>query len=183
MTTTTGPMTIEQFAEIHEDGRFDLIRGELITMSPAGGRHGRIALVISGYFYAQGVMNGLGEGFTAEASYVLSRGPHTVVCPDVSFVRTDRLPPDDDRDGFMQFAPDIAVEVVSPTDLATNVNAKVAVYLHASARLIWIVDSATRTVIVYSPTDPTRFLDEKDTLDGGDVLPGFSLPLTGVFSY
>ncbi|SNS29837.1 Putative restriction endonuclease [Geodermatophilus pulveris] len=93
----------------------------------------------------------------------------------LAFVRADRVP-DADTSGFPALAPDLVVEVVSPSDRATQVTAEALEWLHAGVRLVWVVDPETRTVTAYRP-DGVRVLRGEDTLDGGDVLPGSGLPL------
>jgi Uma2 family endonuclease len=179
--STTQLMTIEEFAEISEPGRYDLIRGELICMSPASTRHG----IIGSRFNTALVMfvtpQQLGEIPTSDTGYVLNDDPPVVVCPDVSFIRADRVPSDERLDEFFHGPPDIAVEVVSPSDRMADVNAKVDEYVLAGTPLVWVVEPRRRAVTVYRPDGSTHVLREVDALDGGDVLPGFSLPLADIF--
>ncbi|CAN5607130.1 Uma2 family endonuclease [soil metagenome] len=178
--TATHLMTIDEFAEISKPGRFDLIRGELIEMAPAGFRHGvyasRIATAMSNFAGAEK----LGEVPVAETGYVLNIEPPVVVCPDASFVLAGNLPPEL-PEGFLERAPDIAVEVVSPSDRVADVTAKVAEYLEAGTALVWVVEPRRRTVTVYHADRSARLLIDGDVLDGEAVLPGFILPLADIF--
>lgn len=176
----TGSFTVEDLARL-DDGaaRYDLIRGELIKMNPAGFRHGNIALRIGRYLDEFVEKNRLGMAAGAETGFKL--GPDTVLAPDAAFVRTDRLPPESDWDGFIPVAPDLVVEIVSPSDRARYVMDKVMEYLDAGVRLVWIVEPRRRTVAVYRADHAGRVLTKSDTLDGEDVLPGFSLAVSELF--
>ncbi len=167
----------------YDDQRLELSEGELIVMSPAGGKHGGIALKmgrIIGNYVEEHI---LGYVTAAETGFILYKNPDgrdTVRAPDVGFVARERLP-DGLPDGYIPFAPDFAVEVVSPTDEAEEVQLKINQYLRYGTHLIWVVYPKSRTVVVYTP-DSTQTLDITGTLNGGDVLPGFSLPVTNILS-
>jgi Uma2 family endonuclease len=106
-----------------------------------------------------------------------------MVRPDVAFVQSDRLPPAEERDRICRFAPDLAVEVVSPTDRYVEVMEKVELYLAAGTRLVWLVEPGRRTVTVYAPGHEPHTLTDEDELDGGDVLPEFRLSVANIFRY
>jgi Uma2 family endonuclease len=112
---------------------------------------------------------------------VLRRGPDTVRAPDMAVVRADRVPPREVRRTFAELAPDLVAEVVSPYDRVAEVNGTVPQWLDAGIRLVWIVDPETRVVVAHEPEGVAHLLREDDALDGGDVLPGFSLPLRELF--
>jgi Uma2 family endonuclease len=174
-------MTADLLFELDLDGHHDLIRGELVSMAPAGARHGRIAAFVAYVLLRHLETNPVGMAYGAETGFILVRNPDTVLAPDAAFVRADRLPPDDEQDGFLPLAPDLAVEVLSPSERAGHLNAKVSEYLTAGVRLLWVIDPARQTVTIYSPVRPAHTLTVADTLDGGDVLPGFSLPVSELF--
>lgn len=179
---TTGLMTAEDLARITDDDcRYDLIRGELIRMAPAGGRHGNLAANIVGPLWAHVAQEQIGNVYIAETGFLLARDPDVVLAPDAAFVRSDRLPPEEEQDGFLPLAPDLAVEVVSPSDSSDYVTDKVMEYLDAGTSLVWVVQPRRRIVTVYTPDHIGRVLGEADELDGGDVLPGFRLPVTAIF--
>ncbi len=173
-------MTIEEFAAISEAGRFDLIRGELLETSPTGIRHGVYASRIAAALSIAAAPDDSGETPIAETGYVLNTDPPVVLCPDASFVRREKTP-DSLPEGFFPGAPDIAVEVVSPSDRVADITAKVTEYLEAGTRLVWVVEPRRRTVTVYHEDRSARLLLESDNLDGGVVLPGFQVPLTDIF--
>jgi Uma2 family endonuclease len=159
----------------------ELIRGELVMMSPAGFNHGGIAgniAVALGMFIKPRF---LGMVVTAETGFRIAHDPDTVRAPDVAFVRADRIPPGGVK-GFFQGAPDLAVEVVSPGDRAGELAAKVQDWLTAGCPMVWVVDPETRTVSVYRSRKEIAMLTASDTLIGGDVLEEFSLPVKEIFT-
>ena len=174
-------MTAQELAELAGDGaRYELVEGVLRTMTPAGGEHGRTGarlLVRLGAFVER---ERLGEVFTAETGFVLSRDPDTVRAPDVAFVRTERAP-QARVPGFPALAPDLVAEVVSPSDRAVEVAGKALAWLDAGVRLVWVVDPQNRTVTVHRP-DGTTVLRGRDQLNGEDVLPGFVLSLAELWA-
>jgi len=177
MVATKQKMTLEEFAAITEDGRFDLIDGELYV-SPANFGHGspvsRATIALGNFVYARN----LGELVSGEDAFVL--GPGNAVCPDVAFVRTERLPPPD-YVGFFQGPPDLAVEVISPSESRAMVARKVARYLEAGTPIVWCVYQDTRQVVDHRPGREPVTLGIDGVLDGGDVLPGFTLPVRSLF--
>ena len=179
---TTRLMTAEEFARITEIGRFDLIDGELIQMSPAGGYQGEIASQVVRALLNHSDARQPGKVYTAEASFVLARNPDVVLAPDAAFVRAERLPPWEERAGFLQLAPDVAVEIVSPSDRMTQVRRKIAKYLEHGMPLVFMVEPRRRTVTAFRPGREPRVYREDDVLDGDDVLPGFRLPVADLFA-
>ena len=158
----------------------ELIGGELVMMSPAGFDHGRFASRIVAALENHVTQQGLGVVTTAEAGFQLAHDPDTVRAPDVAFVRAERIPAGGVK-GFFQGAPDIAVEVVSPSDRPNEVAAKVQDWLHADCSLVWIVDPESRTITVHGNHNKVTVLTATETLIGGDVLPEFSMPVAEVF--
>ncbi len=165
-----------------EGKRTELVRGDLIVMTPAGGRHGqvahRIGLVIGNHVLDRN----LGRVFAAETGFLLQRDPDTVRAPDVAFVAGDRLGPGGAPAGFLELAPDLAVEVVSPSDSAVAIQAKVDDWLAAGTRLVWVVDPETRSVTVHRRARPAAVFREPDVLDGEPVFSDFSVPVRDLFT-
>lgn len=171
-----GLVSAEELLDMPDDGlRRELVDGVVRASPPRGVIHGRIAADLLWYVADHVEDDALGAVFTAETGFRIARDPDTVRAPDVAFVRADRAA-QADVPGFPDLAPDLVAEVVSPGDRATEVTSKALAWLDAGVRPVWVVDRPTRSVTVHSPGS-TRVLREHDVLDGGDVLPGFALPL------
>ncbi len=179
---TTRHYTIDDLAAIEEPGRYDLIRGELLKMPPAGGNHGIYGMSLGSRLWIWARETGAGAVFNAETGFVLSRDPDVVLSPDAAFVSMDRLPPEHERTGFMPLAPDVAVEIVSPSDRSSDIDAKVAEYLRAGTRLVLVVQPTLRSIAVWTPDLRARVYGEAEEIDFGDVLPGFRLRVADVFA-
>lgn len=174
-------LTAEDLWQMGEKGRYcELVRGELIEMTPPGGMHGEIALRFGRYLQAHAEDHRLGR-VMVESGYWLERNPDTVRGPDVSFLAADRVPPEGLPEGFFPGPPDLAVEVVSPGDSDVEVQDKVMNYLASGTRLVWIVRPRQRTVTIYHPDGSARILRETETLEGEEVVPGFAMPLRDLF--
>jgi len=182
MSINTRPMTADEFIMMPDDGMLhELIRGEVTTMPLPGGRHGKIALKI-GRRVGDFVENhGLGETFAAETGFLIERNPDTVRGPDVSFVRQERLAEITNPDKHVPFAPDLAVEVVSPSDRPAEVAEKVEAWLATGARMVWVVEPRNRTVTIHVAGLQDRTLAAADTLLGGEILPGFTCKVSEFF--
>ena len=161
------------------DKRVELVRGKLIVREPAGFAHGVVASRIAGRIGNFVDAAGLGVTFAAETGFTLERNPDTVRAPDAGFVHRDRVPNPLPR-GYAEFAPDLAVEILSPDDRPGEVLAKIGDWLRAGTRLVWIVDPIRRTARVYRADGTEALLSPEESLDGEDVLPGFSLPLSAI---
>ena len=177
------PVTAEQLERMGErDFDFELVRGDLVPVTPAGREHGALAMGLGARLWAFVEAHGLGRAYAAETGYILHRDPDTVRAPDVSFVSSDREAAMGSWSGFIAGPPDLAVEVRSPDDSQAELLRKAADYLEAGSRLVWIVDPASRQVHVHRPGQATLTLFDDATLDGGDVLLGFTLPLSLLFA-
>jgi Uma2 family endonuclease len=157
------------------------VRGELTTTAPTSGEHGVAAFNIAGELRAFIKARDLGVGVGAETGFILSRNPDTVRAPDCAFIRKDRIPKEGPPKKFWPGAPDLAVEVLSPSDSASEVLDKIDEWLTAGTRLVWVVDPAKKTVTIHAPNRHPRKLQLADTLDGEDVLPGLQLPIAEIF--
>jgi Uma2 family endonuclease len=124
---------------------------------------------------------GLGEVTGADGGYALEGDPDTVLAPDVAFVRADRLPSPEERNHFPTMAPDLVVEVLSPTDRVRAVNKKIELYLASGVQLVWVFNPRRQTVTIRRPDQPARVLRVGAMLDGEDILPGFHLPVADIF--
>lgn len=161
---------------------YELYDGVLTETEKMGGRHGEFQVEISSPLNVHVRANRLGRVYPSDTHFILARNPDRVVMPDVAFVRADRLPTEEARERFMPLAPDLAVEVVSPSDRMVDVLAKIALYQQAGVQLIWLVQPRAQAVTVYALGREPRTLREGETLDGGDVVPGFRLPVANIFA-
>jgi len=161
--------------------RYELVRGELRKMPPAGQIHGGYAANIVASLVVHTRTNGLGKVYTAEPGFLIELDPDHVRAPDAAFVSNDRLKQIGESTGFARGAPDLAVEVISPNDRYTDVDEKVADWLEAGTLVVVVVNPRNRTVKVHrSPNDITT-LEESDSLDVGDVLPGWRMAIKDIF--
>lgn len=176
--TARAVVTADELDRIPGDGlRRELVDGEVRTMSPAGFRHGVVALRIGSRLEEFVRDHGLGLVVAAETGFRLSRDPDTVRAPDAAFVATTRLPDQDAQARFLDLAPDLAVEVVSPSDRAADVVDKTLAWLAAGTRTVWVVYPVQRIVVVYSHDGTVVQVGRGGEVDGGDVLPGLRLPV------
>ncbi|MBI2939990.1 MAG: Uma2 family endonuclease [Chloroflexi bacterium] len=182
MVTEARLITAEELERMPQaDGRVELVRGELVGMAPAGHRHGRITGRLHGRLDAFVVKAGLGWVYSSDTGFVLARNPDTVRAPDIAYVARERAMAQAGEEGFFEGPPDLAVEVVSPSDTLVDIETKVIEYLRAGTRLVWVVNSRTRTVTVYRSLKNVRILTEAETLAGEEVLPGFATTVGELF--
>jgi Uma2 family endonuclease len=170
--------TAEELLRNPHIGHCELIRGELRMMVPPGAEHGWIAARILVAIARHIEPRDLGTVYS-ETGFVLARDPDTVRAPDVAFLRRERARA---SRSYYEGAPDFAVEVLSPDDRPGYVRDKVAEWLEAGTRAVWVVDPGNRTVTVHEPHRKPAHLAEADTLRGGSVLPGFEMPVAAVFA-
>jgi Uma2 family endonuclease len=169
-------MTAEELWALPNDHmRHELVRGELRTMPPTGLEHGGFEY---GLAYRLGRWiedNPIGQVFTGEVGFRLSRDPDTVRGADVAFIRAERLPGDEMPKAFFVGAPDLAVEIVSPGDTAAEVEEKVRDWLDGGAGAVWVVYPAGPRLMAHLAGGTARHHGPDDEVDGGDVLPGFRM--------
>ena len=184
-TTRTNLMTADQLLAIPREDyrgyRYELIRGELTKTMSAGFAHGAQAVNMIVNLGAHVARHDLGRVVTAETTFLLETDPDHARIPDVGFVRQDRIGSLDEMTGAFHGAPDLAVEVISPTDRLTRVMDKTQDWLEHGTRMVIAVNPRNRTVQVYT-SDGVIELTEADTLDGGDVVPGWTMPVADIFS-
>ena len=186
MTTTTTTdarlLTAGDLLRLYSEGvRGELIRGVLCETMPTG-RHGEIAALMSAELVVFARARALGRVTTSDAGVLLERDPDTVREPDVAFFSAAKLPPGVRVAGYSEVAPDLVVEIVSPSDSRREVHDKAHMWLSHGVRLVWVVHPETRTVDVYRADGDAATLSETDALDGLDVLPGFTCDVSAVFS-
>lgn len=181
MALTEATMTADELLQRRQPGRCELVRGELVTMTPAGFEHGEIAQGVGTALRSFVAQHRLGVVVAAETGFKIESDPDTVRAADAAFVRADRVPAEKPK-GFYPGAPDLAVEVLSPDDRASDVNDKVQQWLGAGCQAVWVVDPKTRSVTVYRGAKQADVLHLSDTLTGGEILPGFALPVEAIFA-
>jgi Uma2 family endonuclease len=179
--TATQLVTALELQALPRGNRYALVKGELRTMPPAGGEHGGIAMHVGASLYQAVTTQNLGRVYAAETGFLLATNPDTVLAPDAAFVRSERLAQIADTAGFIAGAPDLAVEVISPSDTYTEVEEKVALWLQHGTRMVVTINPRRRSVTVYRPDRPVLFLSEQDELSGDDVVPGWSVPIRDLF--
>ena len=166
----------------NDDRIVELVEGEIVAMSKPTGLHGQITMLLGAKIFNHALDNGLGVVTAAETGFILERNPDdrdTVRGLDIAFIRSARAPrvlPDQ----LVEVAPDLAVEVISPSNEAADIHRKIRQLLAAGTSLVWIVYPSTHTVEVHKRTGATTLADD-DRLSGGDVLPGFEIPVHEIF--
>ena len=175
-------LTSEDLWKIVADGsRYELSRGELVPMTPVGFQHSAIVGRLGEFLSRHVRENRLGL-VGMEGGFNLRRDPDTLRAPDLHFVSRERLAKEGITQKFAEYPPDLAVEVLSPEDTASEILRKVKEYLAAAVPLVWIVDPATKTVTVYRSLQDVKVLSADQELDGADVLPGFRIAVEQIFA-
>ena len=173
------PMSVAEFSALPDDGyRYEYLKGVATMMSPAGGLHGQIAIQISALLWNFSDANEPAHIFDSSTGYRLPDGDVRV--PDVSVILSGRLPNEEAPIGFIEIPPDLAVEVISPSERYEEIQTKIDQLLNWGVQAIWIVEPSTRTVTVHTTTTITR-LTEDETLTGGQAVPGFICPVKRIF--
>jgi Uma2 family endonuclease len=175
-------LAAEEFFWLAEPDAKELVDGEIVPMTPTLFRHGKVAGAFVEALRSWARRTGAGVVVTAEVGFVTRRDPDRVRAPDVAFVSQERLAGRDLDAAFFEGAPDLPIEVVSPSDRHTEVLAKVAEYLGAGARCVWVADPRTAQITIYRPDGPPATLGPDDDLDGEGVLPGFRVRVADLFA-
>lgn len=180
MTTTTHLMTAEELLKLNDRShRYELIKGELLTMSPAGDEHGAVTMNLSLLLCNYVKANNLGGCRSADTGFKLESDPDTVLAPDIAFIARDRA--GTRVSGFRPGPPDLAVEVISPGDTKPEVDRKTALWLELGARSVWNVNPRRRTVEVNRANGEKRLFHEADELVD-DTVPGFRVKVSEIFN-
>jgi Uma2 family endonuclease len=174
--------TDAEFMALSRDGhRYELVNGELIDVGNSGAKHGYVCsilmIILGGYIYSQKI----GAIFDSSTAFRLKSGNKR--SPDFSFVAKDRLQGLEELpDGFLEGAPDLAVEILSPSNTVEEIHDKLVEYFDNGAQLVWVIHPKEHYVLVYrSSVQPDRLLKSTDLLDGEDIIPGFTLPVANLF--
>lgn len=183
MVETKRTMTAEEFAKLPTGRglRYELVNGELRTMAAAGGRHGAVVGQTTGVLWSFLTANDLGVLFGAETGFALRRNPDHVRAPDVAFISYARLAEVTSRAGFLECAPDLVVEVISPGDAWSDVMVKVRDWLDHGTNVVWAVDPDTRTVEIWRGDGRVVRRRVAEELDCEPVLPGFRCKVEEIF--
>jgi Uma2 family endonuclease len=175
--TATQLVTADELLQMGSDAPYELWEGVLKAVSPSSSRSSEIGALLTILVGSYVLEHGLGHMTNADGGYILSSNPYTVVSPDVGFHRGEHS-----RDrGFYPLPPDFAVEVISPTDRKADIVEKQTLYTRAGVPLVWWVDPERKTVTVYRLGHALEVIEANGVLDGGDVLPGFTLELQAIF--
>jgi Uma2 family endonuclease len=161
--------------------RYELREGELRVMAPPGDEHGAVVFTITLVIGEYGQQQGHGRGGCGDVGILLQRHPDTVVGADAVFQTRDQLPPRRSREGYLETIPALIVEVRSKNDTDAEVAQKVADYLAAGARAVWVADPGRRTLTVYRRDELPAVLGVGDTLTAEGIIPGFAVPVAKLF--
>lgn len=178
---TTALITAEEFEQMPDTEHTELVRGELIQMSPPGREHAWLQLRLGQFLGAYVDEHDLGEAY-GEIGIVIPTNPDSVLAPDLAFVSNATLGQEGMKSVYLRHTPDLVVEIVSPGDSHSQVVEKVMTYLEAGVPLVWEIDPRRKRIIVWQADHTVKELKPGDTLDGGDILPGFQLRVAEVFS-
>ncbi len=180
--TPTRPVTGEQLLAMGDIGPCELIDGVIVSMGPTGGKHGYLESKLDRYLGAFIDKKKIGLCMVGEIGIYIRHDPDRIRAADFAFWASEKLP-DGPPLGFIEVAPDLVVEILSPTDRWPEINEKIADYFSVGVGELWIVDPSDETVFVYrSPAQPIA-LRRGDTLSGSGPLNGFTLPIDELFTF
>jgi Uma2 family endonuclease len=160
---------------------YELWEGVLRIMAPPGDEHGGVENAFAEVLRTQGQRRGHGRSRCGEVAIILSRNPDTVVGADVAFITSDQLPVRRSREGYLETIPALIVEVLSKNDTNREIKQKVASYLAAGARVVWVADPRRRIVIAHRAGETPVELGTSDTLTAEGIIPGFAVPVAELF--
>ena len=173
--------TDEEFMALPDGDRYELVNGELIIVGNSGMEHGNLGAFLCGLLEIYARRNKLGSTFDSSTAFTMKTGNKR--SPDVSFVAKDRLrglkklPK-----GFFQGAPDLAVEIISPSNTFDEIHTKIVEYFDSGSKLVWVIHPDEESVLVYHKPQPDKLLQRSDSLDGETIIPGFTVPFTELFA-
>jgi len=171
----------EQLLQMPENRWYELVAGELKPMTPPSSRHAAVVSQLDRLLGNHVARRKLGVVLAGDPGFLLARDPDTVLAPDIAFIRADRITAQPLGEGYWSGAPDLAVEVLSPGNAPNEARDKALAWLDAGARLVWVVDPATRTVTVYRSSTDIETLPQGAELDAPSLLPAFHCPIADLF--
>ena len=172
-------LTVDEFLQRYpNDEPFELLEGEILSVPPPQFTHGSVAGRLLRYLAAFVYDHHLGEA-TTDVGFRLSES--TLIAPDVSFIRTERYAQANNATEYFPFAPDLAVEIVFPSNSANEIALKAELYLTAGSELVWIIYPKLHKVVVYHADHSTYDVSLGGTLTGEALLPGFNIPVADLF--
>lgn len=182
MATTLKITTAEELEAIPDDGfRYELIRGELIRMSPAGAGHGTVAFLFGFHLANYLIPRKLGRCYTADTGFALAKSPDTVFAPDFSYVHVDRLALIANPLVYIEVPPDLVLDVLSPTDRIVKLKQKARAWLDFGTRVVVTINPRNRETSIYRSGAEVQILTADETIELPDIAPGWSLPLRKLF--
>ncbi len=182
MKQTTALMTAEQLTEMPDDTmRYELVQGELLMFPPPGPGHSYYEANLCGELRTYVNRRKLGKVFCGDGSFLLARDPDTVLAPDVAFIAAANLIEDWHTLPYWPGSPDLAVEVISPSDTIISATEKAQRFLAAGAKAVWVVNPRRKTVTAYAHDASPKIWGVADDIDGGELLPGFRMAVRDVF--
>ncbi|NJN88142.1 MAG: Uma2 family endonuclease [Leptolyngbyaceae cyanobacterium SL_7_1] len=174
--------TDEKFMALPKDGhRYEIVNGDLIDMGNSGALHGNIAIVLSSALFGVVSAQKLGALFDSSTAFKMKSGNKR--SPDISFFAKERLQGMTELPtGFLEGAPDLAIEILSPGNTVEEIDDKITEYFENGARLVWVISPTQHYVLIYRcAQEPDRLLKSADSLDGEEVIPGFTVPVANLF--
>jgi len=181
-TPETKVWTDAEFMALPDDGnRYELVKGELINMGNSGALHGYIAILLSAALFGLVTSRKLGVLLDSSTAFTMKNGNKR--SPDIAFFDKERLQGLEELPtGFLEGAPDLVVEILSPGNTVAEIEDKIAEYFANGTRLLWVISPGQHYVLVYrSGYEPQRLLTSGDFLEGEDVVPGFTFPVADLF--
>jgi Uma2 family endonuclease len=174
-------ITGEEALALGDIGPYELVEGRIVPMSPTGYKHARYESNFDEYLKAFVRGRNLGHVLVGEVGIYTGRRPDTVRGADLAFISNERYAQQKKESGFLEVAPELVVEILSPDDRWNDVTQKLREYFSIGVKLVWVADPAARTVYAYRALTEVREFKETDLLPGDDILPGFSVPVANLF--
>jgi Uma2 family endonuclease len=172
-------LTVEEFWNEYAGQPFELIEGEVISVAPTGGSHGGVTRRVASQLGDYVDDHELGEVYGAETGFYLA--PDVMRAADAAYITNEKLAKITDPDKYVPFPPDLAVEVVSPSDMASDIQKKVDLYLKAGTALVWVIYPELQSVVVHYSNRTSITVGRDGILDGGELLPGLKIAVADLF--